>query len=44
MTLENINHYLKNLAEIINHTASIALKLIIIGAFIVFEQWIEHYQ
>ncbi len=33
----------KNIAELINNLASVALKLLIIGLLIVIEQWVENY-
>jgi len=38
-----LNETLRTIAELINNLATIALKLIMIGVFIVIEQWIQHY-
>jgi len=43
MNLSGVNESIKTLAELINNLASVALKLILIGAVLLFEQWIEHY-
>jgi len=41
MTLNGINVFLRTLSEIINQSASVALKLVIIGLLIVIEQWAD---
>mgnify|MGYP000656787101 CR=1 FL=1 len=43
MSFESINNGLRLLAEILNHSASIALKLITIGILIIAEQWLDQY-
>ena len=43
MNFTAINETLKIIAELINNLASVALKLIVIGLLIVFEQWVENY-
>jgi len=43
MNFTAINETLKTIAKLIDHLVSVALKLILIGAVIVFEQWVENY-
>jgi len=43
LNLSALNEALKTIAELINNMASVALKLMAIGAIIVFEQWVQNY-
>lgn len=41
MNFSAVNETVKTLAELINNLASVALKIFVIGALIVIEQWVE---